>query len=82
MALKFFTVSPQDANAVTVEITSPNKTYIITCKGPSELGRVVQFAIKYGYLFQLKNGLDKAWVEQVRTNINNGYIYLDNGWAV
>jgi hypothetical protein len=76
MALKFFTVSPQDANAVTIEITTPTKSYIITCKGPSELGRVVQFAVQHGYVFQLKNGLDMAWVEQVRTNINNGYSYL------
>ena len=82
MALKYFTVSPDAPNAITLEIISPTKTYTITCKGPTELGRVVQFAIKHGYQFHLKNGVDLAWVQQVRENINAGYVYPENNGAV
>jgi hypothetical protein len=73
--LKYFKVAPVKATEVTVEITTTEKSYIVTCKGATELGKVVEWAISQGHLFQLKNGLDMAWVHQVRTNINNGYSY-------
>lgn len=71
-----FNVAPGKPTEVSVEITTNEKSYIVTCKGPTELGKLVGWAISRGHQFHLKNNVDLAWVQQVRKNINNGYVYL------